>query len=308
MKRKLLVSSILLGLTVAVPFSAMAQDQDQTTQKDKQLGTITVTGSLIPQAEVETASPVITISTQQLEKQGFGTVYDALRATPVATGAVQDNQFTGGFTPGAQTISLLGLDPGFTLYLINGHPLADYPLLYNGSSNFVDLTDIPVGMVDHIDILPGNQSSIYGSSAIAGVINIILKDHIDGYEINLRGGGYTGGGGSNERIEILGGQQWGDFSLNFGVQLSNQKPIWGYDRKLTASTLQNPNPALRYGSRNFLHEYLDAHVSALHRSGPGCLRSSLSRLSAARVVPDRESVRVPATTAARSTSLVTRRS
>src|ERR1700744_215993 len=165
MKRKLLVSSILLGLTVAVPLGAFAQDQDQTTQKDKQLQTITVTGSLIPQAEVETASPVITITTQQLEKQGFGSVYDALRATPVATGAVQDNQFTGGFTPGAQTISLLGLDPGFTLYLINGHPLADYPLLYNGQSNFVDLSDIPVGMVDHIDILPGNQSSIYGSSA-----------------------------------------------------------------------------------------------------------------------------------------------
>jgi outer membrane receptor protein involved in Fe transport len=266
MKRKLLVSSILLGLTVAIPLGAFAQDQDQTTQKDKQLGTITVTGSLIPQAEVETASPVITISTQQLEKQGFGTVYDALRATPVATGAVQDNQFTGGFTPGAQTISLLGLDPGFTLYLINGHPLADYPLLYNGSSNFVDLTDIPVGMVDHIDILPGNQSSIYGSSAIAGVINIILKDHIDGYEINVRGGGYTGGGGSNERVEILGGNQWGDFSLNWGVQLSNQKPIWGYDRDLTASTLENPNPALRFGSRTFLHGYYNA---GLHYIDPG---------------------------------------
>jgi outer membrane receptor protein involved in Fe transport len=266
MKRKLLVSSILLGLTVAVPFGAFAQDQDQTTPKDKQLQTITVTGSLIPQAEVETASPVITISSQQLEKQGFGTVYDALRATPVATGAVQDNQFSGGFTPGAQTISLLGLDPAFTLYLINGHPLADYPLLYNGQSNFVDLTNIPVGMVDHIDILPGNQSSIYGSSAIAGVINIILKDHIDGYELNVRGGGYTGGGGSNERIEFLGGQQWGDLSINFGIQFSNQKPIWGYDRDLTASTLLNPNPAARYGSRTFLHGYYN---QGLHYIDPG---------------------------------------
>lgn len=268
MKRKLLVSSIAMGLAVAMPVSALyAQDQDQ--NKDNKLQTITVTGSLIPQAEVETASPVITISTQQLERQGFGTVYDALRASPVATGAVQDNQFSGGFTPGAQTISLLGLDPGFTLYLINGHPLADYPLLYNGSSNFVDLTDIPVGMVDHIDILPGNQSSIYGSSAIAGVINIILKDHIDGYELNVRGGGYTGGGGSNERIEFLGGQQWGDLSVNFGVQLGNQKPIWGYNRDLTASTLPNPNPALRYGSRTFLYGYFNSDVGALRYIDPG---------------------------------------
>ena len=268
-KKSLLVSSILMALAASIRTecaTAQSADQDESSQSTK-LQTITVTGSLIPQAEVETASPVITITTQQLEKQGFGTVYDALRASPVATGAVQDNQFSGGFTPGATTISLLGLDPGFTLYLINGHPLADYPLLYNGTSNFVDLSDIPVGMVDHIDILPGNQSSIYGSSAIAGVINIILKDHIDGYELNVRGGGYTGGGGANQRIEFLGGHQWGDLSINFGIQLSNQQPIWGFDRALTASTLADPDPASRYGSRNFLHLYYDGNVP--HYQDPG---------------------------------------
>src|SRR5215472_601664 len=172
MKQKVLVSSILMGLAAVLPvstaFAQASNDQTSQSKKEEKLQVINVTGSLIPQAQVENASPVITITTQQLERSGFGTVYDALRAQPVATGAVQDNQFTGGFTPGATTISLLGLDPGFTLFLINGHPLADYPLLYNGTSNFVDLTDIPVGMVDHIDILPGNQYSIYGSSAIAG--------------------------------------------------------------------------------------------------------------------------------------------
>src|SRR5215475_14464584 len=226
MKQKLLVSSILMGLIATLPMGyARAQSTDQpdtgTNKKEEKLQTIMVTGSLIPQAQIETASPVITITVAQIEKQGFGTVYDALRAQPIATGSVQDNQFSGGFTPGAQTISLLGLDPGFTLYLINGHPLADYPLLYNGQSNFVDLTDIPVGMVDHIDILPGNQSSIYGSSAIAGVVNIILKDHIDGYELNVRGGGYTGGGGANQRIEFLGGQDFGDLNVTFGIQYNN---------------------------------------------------------------------------------------
>src|SRR5437868_3852815 len=117
MKRKLLVSSILMGLAAALPISAVYaqttgdQTSDTGKRKEEKLQVINVTGSLIPQAEVENASPVITITTQQLEKQGFGTVYDALRAQPVSTGAVQDNQFTGGFTPGAQTISLLGLDP-----------------------------------------------------------------------------------------------------------------------------------------------------------------------------------------------------
>ena len=273
MKKKLLVTSVAMGLATLVSMHAFAQSADDATQdeakkKELRLETVTVTGSLIPQAEIETASPVITISAQQIERQGFGTVYEALRAQPLATGSVQDNQTNGGFTPGAETLSLLGLDPGFTLFLINGHPLSDYPLLYNGVSNFVDLSNIPTGMVDHIDILPGNQSSIYGSSAIAGVVNVILKDKIDGYELNIRGGGFTGGGGANERIEFLGGQSWGDLQATFGIQFNNQQPIWSFDRKITASTNSSPSPLTRYGTRNFLWLYYDSSF-APHYIDPG---------------------------------------
>jgi outer membrane receptor for ferrienterochelin and colicin len=159
-----------MGLTVAaMPLaSAYAQDsgdqaaQTQQTDKDKKktekLGTITVTGSLIPKSQIETATPVITITGDDMKKEGFRNVYDALKSLPVATGAVQDSQFSQGFTPGANTISLLGLDPSFTLVLMNGKPIADYPFLYNSNSNFVDLNTIPNFMVDHIDIVPGNQS------------------------------------------------------------------------------------------------------------------------------------------------------
>jgi outer membrane receptor protein involved in Fe transport len=284
MKQKVLVSSILIGLAAALPVSSLfaqaAGDQNAVDKKkEEKLQVINVTGSLIPQAQVENASPVITITTQQLERSGFGTVYDALRAQPVATGAVQDNQFTGGFTPGATTISLLGLDPGFTLFLINGHPLADYPLLYNGASNFVDLSNIPVGMVDHIDILPGNQSSIYGSSAIAGVVNVILKDRIDGYELNVRGGGYSGGGGSNERVELLGGHSWGNLDVTAGLQFNNQQPIWGYSRDITRSNLANPDQGQNFGSRNFLWLFYDpAHGYRPTYIDPGDTCNSLSNL------------------------------
>ncbi|HEX4481083.1 MAG TPA: TonB-dependent receptor, partial [Rudaea sp.] len=266
----------LLAATVLVALAGMRSGVGQTTTdenspppKDSQrLQTVTVTGSLIPQAEIETASPVITITAQQIERQGFASVYDALRAQPVATGSVLDNQAVGGFTAGAKALSLLGLDPAFTLYLINGHPMADYPLLYNGVSNFVDLTNIPTGMLDHIDILPGNQSSIYGSSAIAGVINIVLKDHIDGYEVTARAGGYSGGGGSDQRLQFTGGQTWGALDLTFGLQYDDQKPIWGYDRKLTASTNSNPDPNERYGTRNFLWLYFDSSGGG-HYVDPG---------------------------------------
>jgi len=277
MNRDILAAAVCaaLALQIVPVRNARAQDtgttgtEGSTSSEKKELEKIVVTGSMIPQSEIETASPVITITAKQIEKQGFGNVYDALRASPLATGAVQDSQFTAGFTPGASALRLLSLDPGFTLYLINGHPMADYPLLYNGQSNFVDLTDIPAGMVDHIDILPGNQSSIYGSSAIAGVVNIILKDHVDGMELNLRGGTYTDGGGQNQRVEFLAGHSWGGLDVVYGLQVSNQKPIWGYQRDLTASTNANPDPNGRYGSRTSLYDYVDLNDGSTHYIDPG---------------------------------------
>lgn len=253
MNRKLLYVALGAALAwnapVAVLHAQQAADQDSSSQgstdaaqdkKAKKLETITVTGSLIPQAEIETSAPTVQITSEQIEKRGYANVYDVLRSQPLATGQVQDSQFAGGFTQGATTVSLLGLDPGFTLILLNGHPLADYPLLYNGSSNFTDLSSIPVSMVDHIDILPGNQSAIYGSSAIAGVVNIVLKEHVDGVTVTARMGGYSEGGGENQRVSITAGHSWGKLDLTGAVQLEHVAPIWAYDRSYTDSSADNP--------------------------------------------------------------------
>jgi outer membrane receptor protein involved in Fe transport len=258
MNRKLLASAICASLLVAGtayaqdnPAPQQSQDQSTTSQsnsttqskeKPKTLNTITVTGSLIPQAQIETANPVITLSSEDMKKQGFLNVYDALRAQPLSTGSVQDSTFSAGFTPGAETISLLGLPPDFTLFLIDGRPMADYPLLYNGSSNFVDLSNIPMSMVDHIDILPGNQSSIYGSAAIAGVVNVVLKKKMQGYNLEYRAGGYSDGGGQNQRFSFSGGYNTNKFNLLYSIQADDQHPMFGYNRDLTSSTLSNPNP------------------------------------------------------------------
>lgn len=267
MKKHLLVTAVC---SVIVSYSPLllAQSQSDSGQKSKveTLDKITVTGSLIPQVQVETATPVTSITAQDIQRQGFKDVYSVLRAQPLATGAVQDSQFSG-FTPGAKPISLLGLDPGFTLVLIDGRPMADYPLLYNGQSNFVDLASIPTAMVERIDIAPGNQSSIYGSSAIAGVVNIILKKHIDGTQMNFRIGGYDGGGGGNQRFQLTGGQSWDKLDLTWGLQLNNQDPIWGFQRKHFDSTNDNPDPNARYGSRTFVHNdgsgtYIDPGAAA----------------------------------------------
>ncbi|HJW46058.1 MAG TPA: TonB-dependent receptor [Lysobacter sp.] len=254
-----------------MPAQAQDPEPDEPTELDK----VVVTGSLIPQVQIETATPVQTITAQDIQRQGFRDVYDVLRSQPLATGAVQDAQFAGSFTPGAEPISLLGLDPGFTLVLIDGRPLADYPLLYNGQSNFVDLASIPTAMVERIDIAPGNQSSIYGSSAIAGVVNIILKKRVEGTELGLRLGTYDEGAGHNARLQVTGGHSFGNLDLVYGLQAMIQDPIYGFDRDDFDSTNDNPDPDQRFGSRTFLRIASDG-VTYIDPGADAC--AQLSRL------------------------------
>ncbi|KAF1708434.1 TonB-dependent receptor plug domain-containing protein [Pseudoxanthomonas sacheonensis] len=274
MNRKLLATAICAAL--AWPLAATTvHAQEAASQADSgqdedatELDRILVTGSRIPRAQLETASPVITITAEDIQRQGFRNVSDVLRAQPLATGAVQDNQYAGSFTSNATTISLLGLSPSFTLILMDGRPLADYPLLYNGQSNFTDLTSIPTAMVERIEILPGNQSSIYGSAAIAGVVNIILKKRLDGMQLDARVGGYSDGGGDNERLQLTGGKAWDNLDITYGLQYSHQDPIYMRQRDFTDTTDDNPNPNLRYGSRTFI--ILNGFTGQYDDPGVGC--------------------------------------
>ncbi|HEX7815220.1 TonB-dependent receptor plug domain-containing protein [Dyella sp.] len=232
------------------PSQATTQDSTQdaaqdkaakTDEKDvKKLDAVQVTGSLIPRAQIEGPSPQTTITAKDIDRQGFADTFEALRALPVANGSVQDPQFTGGFTPGAKTISLFGLSPNFTLTLLNGRPMASYPLAYNGNNNITDIANIPVGLIDHIDVLTGGQSSIYGSSAIAGVVNIVMKDHVDGTHVALRVGDYTSGGGLSKRLQVSSGHTWGDFDISGGIQVSKEDPVWAYQRSYIDSYNDDP--------------------------------------------------------------------
>lgn len=218
--------------------AASAQTTDGTRakaqiKKSDQLDEIVVTGSLIPQVRSETATPVTIITADDIQQKGFSTIADALQHNSFSTGAVQGAQFSGGFTQGAQTISLFGLSPSYTKYLIDGRPIADYPALYNGTDIITSISGIPTVLVDHIDILPGGQSSIYGSDAIAGVINISLKKSMDGAEADLRYGWTKDGGATERRVGIADGFNVGRVKILVGGQYEKTDPIWGYQRPLT---------------------------------------------------------------------------
>lgn len=221
------------------------QDASQADGKPaKKLETVVVTGSLIPQTEIETAQPIITITAEDIKARGFTTVAEALQRASFATGSVQGMQDTNSFTTGAETLSMFGLPVGFTKYLIDGRPMGNFPGLYNGSDTFNSISGIPMDMVDHIDVLPGGQSSLYGSDAIAGVINIVLKKKVDAPTLDVRYGWYPGGGGADRRVSFADGFSVGKFTSLIGVQFENSQPIWTRDRALTRTFFnQGTSPA-----------------------------------------------------------------
>lgn len=242
--------------------AALAQQQAETTettqtttQDQKQLDRVVVTGSLIPQSELETSTPVTVITAEDIQSRGLSTVAEVLKESSFSTGGVQNNQSSASFTQGAETMSMFGLPAGYVKYLIDGRPMANYPALYNGSDVFNNISGIPIDLVERIEILPGGASSLYGSDAIAGVVNIILKKRVDGTVVSTRAGWYEEGGGKSYRASVADSFSRADDKLNVlvGVQAEKSDPIWGYQRDLTKQFNTNGyNGAAPLASRDWL--------------------------------------------------------
>lgn len=267
-KRSRLSAALLTALLIPASNFAFAQEAGASTteQRATELNKITVTGSLIPQTELETVSPVITITADDIQARGFNSVSEVLQASTIASGGVQGGETSASFTQGAETVSMFGLKPGYTKYLINGRPMANYPALYNGSDTFNSISGIPIDAVERIEILPGGSSSLYGSDALAGVVNFILKQSYEGSTLRVRGGSYTEGGGSSLRVSFTNGFSAAEGRLNAitSAQYEKRAPVWGYQRAITDSVNQHGYSApvasrdyLVYGYQNIAVDGLD---------------------------------------------------
>lgn len=239
MRKHAMVCSIQLALlSMAAPALAQTATQGQ----PQQLDTVQVTGSRIPRAQVEGPAPVTVVTAEQIKSAGFTSVPDVLRSLSQNSGSTQGQQNTTGAqsTPGAQAVDLRGLGPNHTLVLVNGRRIADFPLPLNGRSNFTDVGNIPLGMIDRIEVLTGSASAVYGSDAMAGVINFILKKSTDGTTFDYRFGDTSRGGGSSQNLTITTGFEQDKFSGIVGVELIDKRPLWGTDRGVQDSTLDSP--------------------------------------------------------------------
>ena len=221
----LLVALIVTMLTVGTGEYVLAADATvpmDAAADSHQLQEIVVTGSHIKRAaEAEKAENVQLITAQEIKNSGQETVADYLRTISSTFGNNQNEAVSNSFAPGAAMVGLRGLTGADTLILLNGRRITNYGLFQNLSDASVDLNVIPLAAIEWIEILKSGGSAIYGSDAVAGVINIILKENTTEKAVEL-GGGLTTEGGAAQR----------DANVRFGFgELATQ----GYNVFMTAS-------------------------------------------------------------------------
>jgi iron complex outermembrane receptor protein len=234
MKRTLLRDAIHAALvagvamTVALPVAAQdapaegAEQQAAPTELDR----IEVTGSRIRQVDMETSAPVLQITRDQIQEQGFNSVADILQNISAAGSPAisRTSPLSSGEAVGGQYIDLRNLGPNRTLILVNGKRL--------GITNdgLQDVASIPAAMVERIEVLKDGASTIYGSDAIAGVINIITRKDFDGAEANAYIGQYGQGDGFREQYSFVIGSTGERTSVTIGAEYTQEDPVWAADR------------------------------------------------------------------------------
>ena len=214
------------ALGVLTAFSPAARSQSEPT-----IESIFVTGSRIAALSNRSSSqPLSMIDADAFAESGALLVSEALNQMPQLGNALESGTsiiaLNNGFGAGTQTVNLRNLGADRTLVLVNGrrHVGGDV------GTSAVDLSMIPAGLIDRVDIVTGATSAIYGADAVTGVINVILKENFEGTNITARGGGTVDGGGEEYAITATHGGVFGSGDYLVGLEYTNQGSILGRDR------------------------------------------------------------------------------
>jgi len=213
-KRKTLSVAIQLACSGAV-VTGIALGGIASAEEAVKLEKEQVTGSHIKQVDIEAAQPLIVIDKEDIQNRGFVTVQDVLNSlTQNASGSLTQ-QSIHGFTPAASGFDLRGAGLGRVLTLIDGKRVSKYPLAAGAEINFVDTANIPIGAIERIEILAGGASAIYGSDAMGGVVNIIMRKDFDGITATVYESITDDGGRDVHRQSGLFGTtgDWGNVTL-----------------------------------------------------------------------------------------------
>ncbi|MCR6684934.1 TonB-dependent receptor [Pseudoxanthomonas sp.] len=263
-------NQLTLALATALMFplaSAYAQDaaedqQDTSAEESKPANTatldaVTVTGSRIAKSTYNSISPVQVITREESTVAGFNSTAGLLQSNAVTGGSDQINNAYGGYVvnggPGVNTLSLRGMGETRTLLLLNGRRMA--PSGSRGAVGSADLNTLPNIMIDHVEVLKDGASSIYGSDAVAGVVNIVTKTKVDGVSLEFQTNATQNGGGMENRWGALFGTSGDNWRVSGSLEIYDRQEITLGDRDWASKC---PRPLLgrgtdgRYGADDFI--------------------------------------------------------
>ncbi len=235
--RLALGGAVALSTSLAVP-PAFAQDQDQDATEE-----VVVIGSRIARGgDFQSPSPVLQVDRESIEKSGYSNLQQLLEKIPAnGNGAFSTRGNNQDSTAnGAASISLRGLGADATLVLVNGRRVSVSPFAENVTTTFVDINSIPVAAIERVEVLKDGASAVYGSDAVAGVVNIVLRKDYQGLELGAGFGNTTESGYEEQTLSAI----WGT-----GGDDSNVTVIFDYFKTTRCSTPTAAWPAARTSLR-----------------------------------------------------------
>ena len=251
--------------------SAIGQVADSSTTDQSQLQEIVVTGSMIKRINAETSEAVSIVKIEALKDLGVTSVEQALALVTSNNATITTASNVATFNGGASVASLRGLGATRTLVLLDGQRLANNVTLGSG----VDLNTIPFAAIDHIEVLREGASSLYGSDAIAGVINFITKKDYSGGEVNVNYSKPQHAGGSSDDVDLsygIGNLASDGYNFMITGNFTQQKELTATQRSFSSSGF---NPQLNLANLNgpfapWPASYTDANGSLWQTGFPTC--------------------------------------
>ncbi|GAB3064671.1 TonB-dependent receptor plug domain-containing protein [Stenotrophomonas tumulicola] len=231
------VALVAGGVGLLPTTAALAQDAPA--QATTNLDSVQVVGSRIKRTDSDTSQPILALSREDIDAQGRTTIGEVLQAITAAGAAINSNINSGG--SGQNRVSLRNLGSARTLILVNGRRWVGG----TGLSGDVDLNSIPTAAVERVEVLKDGASAIYGSDAIGGVVNIILRENFDGAEFNAYHGQYDVGDGARNSMDFTIGTVRDRFSAVLGVSRIEQDAVGAGDRDISAVPVYGATPGFR---------------------------------------------------------------
>lgn len=245
------------AVIATLPLTSYAQD---TGEEDlEELETFTMVGSRIKRIDAAPISPVLQFSSDDIENSGYNTIGDALRALPFNNGQSLTPTDSGtSFTPGVSTMNLRGLGNNNTLILINGRRGAPYAAPgFNGFQTVFDINSIPDGAIDSVNIEKDGASAIYGSDAVAGVVDFVLRSDYEGLSTSIKLGNYIDTDGLYRSASLVYGTSTAKDSIIAAFSYAKQEHVYSRDLDYTDDT---DNSAMDISNAHW--EFSDPDVAA----------------------------------------------